>query len=307
MVGFWVRDNWLLLKRLRQIFRFRQRTMLRTLPKMLNLPKAACSTTEGELKTYMQKRLFGLIGYPLGHSFSAKYFAEKFERDGIFDAEYRLFSLESISSLPQLLRDYPNLVGLNVTIPHKKAILPYLKNLTNEAKSIGAVNCISVTSGGLIGTNTDAYGFEVSLKNWLIDKPTPQYALVLGTGGAAAAARYILEKMDLPVSLVSRQPTGAQISYAAADQQLASRQYGLIVQATPLGTAPDVNILPPISVDKLSSRHFVYDLVYNPAQSLLLRKAAKQGAFTMNGLEMLHLQAEGAWKFWNEYAAGNEQ
>jgi shikimate dehydrogenase len=248
----------------------------------------------------MQKRLFGLIGYPIGHSFSAKYFAEKFEREGIHDAEYRLFPLESISELPDLLQKHPNLVGLNVTIPHKKAVLAFLQDTTPEARAIGAVNCIKVTESGLVGTNTDAYGFEVSLKSWLSNLNQPSYALVLGTGGAAAAAGYVLEQMGIDTQFVSRQPTANQMSYAEANIKLHTRATGLVVQATPVGTSPNTNQMPPIEIDAFASRHLVYDLVYNPPQSLFLQMVAEKGAFTKNGLEMLHLQAEGAWKFWNE-------
>jgi shikimate dehydrogenase len=249
----------------------------------------------------MQK-LYGLIGYTLSHSFSERYFMDKFEREGIKDAEYRLFPIKTIEELPDLLNANEGLVGLNVTIPYKKKVIAYLDHITPAAYAIGAVNTIVITSSGLIGTNTDAYGFEISLQNWLGAYPdqTPVYALVLGTGGAASAVQHVLKQRGITVYLASRSPKAGQMSYAQANELIASSQVGLILQTTPMGMYPYTHELPPIRVDLLGLQHFVFDLIYNPEETLLLNLARKNGAKVKNGLEMLHLQAEGAWQFWNE-------
>jgi shikimate dehydrogenase len=244
-------------------------------------------------------RLFGLIGYPLGHSFSQQYFSEKFARAGISDARYELFPLPDLANLPDLLRQRPELCGLNVTIPHKRAVLPYLHALDDTARAVGAVNCIRIREGRLRGFNTDAVGFGRSLRAVLGEQRAARQALVLGTGGAARAVAWALGQMGIAHRFVSRQPSGAdQISYEAVSSLLPS-DYGLIVNATPLGTYPNTEECPPIPFDWLLPEHLVYDLVYNPPETLLLRRAAERGCAVKNGLEMLHVQAEAAWEIFS--------
>ena len=243
-------------------------------------------------------RLFGLLGYPLGHSFSQKYFTEKFAREGIADTRYELFPLPEISRLPDLLLQYPALCGLNVTIPHKEAVLPYLHELDDTARAVGAVNCIRIRNGRLSGFNTDVAGFEQSLHT-VSSNPSAGKALILGTGGAAKAVAWVLGKMAVPFLLVTRNPEREhQIGYGAI-ADLRADEYRFIINTTPLGTYPDTDACPPLPFDWLRPEHLVYDLVYNPPETLLLRRAAERGCTVKNGLEMLHLQAEYAWKIWN--------
>lgn len=242
--------------------------------------------------------LYGLIGYPLGHSFSKKYFTEKFIREGIVDARYELFPLPDVADLPRLLRDNPDLRGLNVTIPHKEAVIPYLHTLDETARAVGAVNCIRIRAGLLEGFNTDVAGFEESLRGALENRRAPGEALILGTGGAAKAVAYVLQKKGIGFRFVSRQPAGErEVSYAALREAALP---SLIVNTTPLGMAPAVDRCPDLPFEQLGAEHLVYDLVYNPPETLLLRQAAARGCAVQNGLEMLHLQAEKAWEIWSE-------
>ncbi|HHM21164.1 MAG TPA: shikimate dehydrogenase [Bacteroidetes bacterium] len=247
-------------------------------------------------------RVFGLIGFPLSHSFSKKYFSEKFKREGWPHCRYQLFPLREISALPGLIASTPGLSGLNVTIPHKQAVLPWLDEVDTAATTIGAVNVIKIKDGKLTGYNSDVYGFELSLRNLL--GPSPHSgrqaicALVLGTGGASLAVRYILEKMSIPYRLVSRTFQNGRLTYADVDPQVI-RAHRLIINCTPVGTYPDVEACLPLPYEAAGPHHFFYDLVYNPAESLFLKKAKAQGASTTNGLPMLHLQAEKAWEIWN--------
>ena len=244
-------------------------------------------------------RRYGLIGYPLGHSFSKRFFEEKFAGEGIADARYDLFPLANIRQLPQLLKEHPGLCGLNVTIPYKQAVMPYLHELDETARAVGAVNTIRIRDGRLTGFNTDVIGLEQSLLQWpafMNRKLT--HAIILGTGGAAKAVAYVLEKWAIRRTFVSRSRQNRQsITYRDLNA-LSARDFDLIVNATPLGTYPDVHTCPPLPFDILDERHLVYDLVYNPAETLLLRRAGSKGATVKNGLEMLQLQAEAAWKIW---------
>jgi len=247
-------------------------------------------------------RLFALIGYPLSHSFSQRFFTEKFAREQIEDARYELFPLENIQQLPQLLVEHPDLCGLNVTIPYKEAVLPWLHTLDETAREIGAVNCIKINNGHLSGYNTDAYGFETSLlrTGFLQAAHGPVQGLILGTGGAAKAVAYVLRKLQIPYRFVSRQPTAAdQVAYADLAVWL-TKGPALVVNASPAGTFPQVETMPPVAVEHLGPQHLVFDLVYNPPETLLLREAQAQGSLVQNGREMLHLQAEKAWAVWNE-------
>ena len=250
------------------------------------------------------QNLYGLIGYPISASFSPGYFAAKFEREGIVGVDYRLFPLEQIADLDGLLRSEPQLKGFNVTIPYKKAVIPYLSELDEVARTIGAVNTVAIRNGRLCGTNTDAFGFEASLLSWLKAEhqdPLELSALVLGNGGSARAVTYVLTQIGIPYDLVSRQaPLAGAIGYAEANRRLLNGKKLLIVQTTPLGMAPNTESKPPLLTENLNKLHFVYDLIYNPAETLLLQEARLKGCVTKNGYEMLILQAEKAWSFWTE-------
>jgi len=243
-------------------------------------------------------RLFGLIGFPLSHSFSKRYFSEKFERERVTDAYYELFPLSAIDQLPGLLERYPNLQGLNVTIPYKQQILPYLHHIDEGAKAVGAVNTVYHTGQQhLLGFNTDVYGFENSLHAWLLKERgnlEGMQALILGTGGAAQAVAYALRRLDIPYDWVSRQPAAGQLGYDELELSAAD----LIINTTPLGMSPKVERCPAIPYEQLGAGHYLYDLVYNPASTLFMQKGAARGAKVKNGLEMLIGQAEKAWEIW---------
>ncbi len=244
-------------------------------------------------------RQFGIIGYPLSHSFSPGYFANKFKEEGLDNCQYDAFPLPSIEMLQQLLKDKPNLEGLNVTIPYKSAVIPFLDSLSAEAKAVGAVNVIKVLDGQLIGLNSDVYGFEQSLRNFLPDNIAEGFqALVLGTGGAAKAVQYVLHKMGIPHLLVSRQPNAKCIDYQSIIAELL-HSHPLIINTTPLGMAPQVDTFPPLPYEQLTPAHYLYDLVYNPAKTKFLTLGELHGCKVLNGLPMLYLQAEKAWEIWN--------
>ena len=246
-------------------------------------------------------KVYGLIGYPLSHSFSAQYFTEKFDREGIKDARYALFTLQNIADFPNLLDQNPALRGLNVTTPHKEAVIDYLDALDPAAEAVGAVNVIRFSDGRLIGYNSDILGLERSLQlldngKWL--QPTPKRALILGTGGAAKAVAYVLDQAGIDYAFVSRTLAGENILSYTDLRQLDFEQILLIFNATPVGTYPDIDKCPDLPYERLHAAQLVYDLVYNPAETLLLQRAKEQGAFVKNGLDMLHLQAEAAWMIW---------
>lgn len=238
-------------------------------------------------------RLFGLIGKTLSHSFSQAYFEEKFRREGINDAAYSPFELADISLVPALIREHPDLIGFNVTIPYKQQIIPFLDELSEEASSVGAVNTVVIqrTDNHIhtTGHNTDIIGFRQSLQ----DIEIPDRALVLGTGGAAAAITYVLEKMGCACTAVSRNPKRG-LPYSALTTEIVA-QHRLIVNCTPLGTFPNVHEKPDIPYEGISGKHFQYDLVYNPAETAFLQEGRLRGARVRNGLQMLHAQAEAAW------------
>ncbi len=239
---------------------------------------------------------YGLIGYPLSHSFSKGYFTEKFKKEGIENAAYETYPLEKISDFTTLLQNNPELVGLNVTIPYKEAIIPYLDELSEEAKKIGAVNTIKIINGKKIGYNSDVVGFEKSLIQHL--KPTHNKALVLGTGGAAKAVWFVLEKLNIPYLKVSRTASENIIAYDTISIDLV-KKYPLIINTTPLGMSPKLETKPDIPYQALTKNHFLYDLVYNPQTTLFLEMGQKMGATIQNGLPMLHGQAERSWELWN--------
>ncbi|WP_304517017.1 shikimate dehydrogenase family protein [Cecembia rubra] len=245
-------------------------------------------------------RKFGLIGYPLGHSFSKKYFTEKFEKEGIRDCSFDLYEIEDISLFPKLLQENPELEGLSVTIPYKQKVIPYLDDLDPACKKIGAVNCIQFHEGKLKGFNTDYIGFKHSLDNWLQgQRPN---ALVLGTGGASKAVTQALQDLGIGYMMVSRNhsPDPSCITYAElnADASILADNH-LIINTTPLGTFPKTEEMPEINPEFITRKHKVYDLVYNPEKTFLMRSLEARGAIVKNGLEMLILQAEAAWKIWN--------
>ncbi|MBK0401572.1 shikimate dehydrogenase [Adhaeribacter sp. BT258] len=242
-------------------------------------------------------RRFGLIGYPLGHSFSGKYFTAKFLCEGITDAGYELFELPDIADFPAFLRQNPGLKGLNVTIPHKQTILPFLNEIDPVAAKIGAINTVKITNGKCTGFNTDYIGFRDSLQNFL-QELTAVKALILGTGGASKAVQAALQELHIPFKIVSRNPENGQLSYAELGPEI-METHQLIINTTPLGTFPNTETCPEIPYQNLTAKHYLYDLVYNPEETLFMKNAMEKGAKTKNGYEMLVLQAEAAWQIWN--------
>jgi len=243
-------------------------------------------------------RVFGLLGRSLAHSFSQAYFSQKFARLGLTDCRYELFELPEASGLPQLLAHYPDLAGLNVTIPYKEKIWPYLARVAPSAELVGAVNVIEfLSSGELVGHNTDYVGFRESLRKFYPFTAAPRRALVLGTGGAAKAVAAALHELAIPYQLVSRQPDGAQLTYEELTPSLMAA-YSLIINTTPLGTYPAVAECPPLPYAALTPQHYLFDLIYNPRETQFLARGRAAGAHIHNGLEMLELQAEAAWAIW---------
>ncbi|WP_316737992.1 shikimate dehydrogenase [Pedobacter aquatilis] len=245
-------------------------------------------------------KTYGLIGYPLSHSFSKKYFTEKFSSEKISNHQYELFPIENVSSVIELLNDNESICGLNVTIPHKVSVLSLLNEIDEAANKIGAVNCISVKNingkNHLKGYNTDAFGFEESLKPLL--KPHHTNALIFGDGGAAKAVKYVLEKLNISYKSVVRKPVSGAILYSEITPDLL-QSHTLLINTTPLGMSPNLDGYPDIDYNLLTPEHLAYDLVYNPLETKFLEKAAKKGATIKNGLEMLYKQAEQAWYIWN--------
>ncbi len=243
------------------------------------------------------ERLYGLIGRSLSHSFSKEYFEEKFRKEGIEDARYVLFPLDSIEEFSGLIEAHQELRGLNVTIPYKSAVIPYLSELDRVGREIGAVNAIKVDNA-LIGTNTDAAGFRRSLVPLL--KPHQEKALILGTGGASRAVSFVLRELGIPYLFVSRDPKGQEVVGYDALDAFTIETHPLIINTTPLGMAPNEKERPPIPYEYITGSHLLYDLIYNPGITPFLEQGKAQGAMIKNGLEMLHLQAEAAWDFWNQ-------
>jgi shikimate dehydrogenase len=241
-------------------------------------------------------RRFGLIGYPLSHSFSKKFFSEKFKKENTLDCAYENFPISEISQFPELLQQYPDLQGINVTIPYKKAIIPYLSSISAVVEAIGASNCIQIKEGALIGHNTDVVGFRQSLLPFL--QSHHQQALILGTGGASAAVVYVLKQLNISYLLVSRSPGQDTIAYQDLTKSILA-QHTLIINTTPLGTFPQVAVCPPIPYDQLTPLHHLYDLVYNPAETRFIKMGKEKGASFQNGWEMLIEQANESWRIWN--------
>lgn len=242
-------------------------------------------------------KLYGLIGHPLSHSFSKKYFTEKFEKEDIADCKYEFFDIDNIEKLSSILKQNPDLIGLNVTIPYKESVIPYLTELSPEAKEIGAVNTIKIDGEKLIGYNTDYFGFKQSLKPFI--EINHERALILGTGGASKAVAYALKSININCLFVSRNPKNDnEISYDDINDYVI-KHHQIIVNTTPIGTFPNINDKPNLDYSLITSGHLLYDLVYNPTETVFLREGKQRGAITLNGYQMLQLQAEKAWEIWN--------
>lgn len=246
---------------------------------------------------------YGLIGFPLGHSFSRRYFSEKFDRMGLSASHrYLNFELPDLRELPATLAAYPDLAGCNVTIPYKRAVLDYLAAIDPVADRIGAVNTIAVSPDGLRGYNTDYLGFRDDFlhqrhERGFAPSVSGLRALVLGTGGASLAVIEAFRSLEVKPTLVSRTAGPNRLTYEDLDDSV-MQDHLIVVNTTPLGTFPQVGTCPALPYDRLTAEHFAYDLVYNPAETTFLRKAADAGAGIANGLGMLYRQAEAAWKIW---------
>jgi len=239
---------------------------------------------------------YGLIGYPLTHSLSQQYFTQKFSDQGIEDCVYERFSIPSIDDLHEILITHPDLCGFNITIPYKKEVLAFLTERSKAVEEVGACNCVKILEGQLIGYNTDVIGFENSLVPFL--KPTHNKALVLGTGGAALAIVYVLQKLRIDFSYVSRTAKSEYFTYSDLDATVMA-SHTLIINTTPLGMFPNIEACPAIPYDLLTPEHHLFDLTYNPAVSTFLTKGMQMGATIQNGQQMFVEQAEQSWRIWN--------
>lgn len=241
-------------------------------------------------------RQFGLIGYPLSHSFSKKYFTEKFAAEEISGCNYELYPIESIDLFPSLLQDINGLEGLNVTIPYKESVLPFLHEQSTAVQEIGACNCICIRNGKLIGYNTDVVGFRQSIEPLL--QSHHRNALVLGTGGAAKAVVWVLKQLGIAFSYVSRTKAEGVWGYDDITAEVL-KNYPLVINTTPLGMQPNVLAKPSLPYEAVTEDFLFYDLVYNPDKTAFLEAAEQQGAVIKNGADMLIIQAEESWKIWN--------
>lgn len=244
---------------------------------------------------------YGLIGYPLSHSFSKTYFSKKFEEEGKINEVYENYPIDNISKLETIINNEPDLVGLNVTIPYKQKVLSYLHTINDVAKEISAVNTIKIDRKDneiqLSGYNTDVFGFRESLLPYV--KPHHKKALVLGTGGASKAIKYVLQKLQIGYVSVSRNPIACNcIGYQEINEQV-MEEFGIIINTTPLGTYPNIDSCPELPYHLVTEQHLLYDLVYNPETTLFMEQGQKKGATTVNGLNMLYLQANKSYEIWN--------
>lgn len=242
-------------------------------------------------------KLYGLIGKPLTHSFSKGYFSQKFAEEGIVDCRYENFELPHINELPRLLQSHPQLCGLNVTIPYKEMVLPFLDQKNEIVETIGACNCIKIEAGKWVGFNTDVAGFKNSIAPQL--KPHHKKALVFGSGGASKAVEYALGELGIECTIVSRKDSENSLGYEAIDDSIL-KENKLLINTTPLGMYPNVDDDPPIPYEYLTPDHFLYDVIYNPVMTRFLAKGEERGAQICNGHQMLLLQAEESWRIWNE-------
>ncbi|MEW5676048.1 shikimate dehydrogenase [Flavobacterium enshiense] len=246
----------------------------------------------------LKKKKFGLLGKNISYSFSRKYFTEKFEKIGFDHYSYKNFDVESIDDFKHIVANNKNLKGVNVTIPYKEAVIPFLTALSKNAKIIGAVNTIKISKkGDLKGYNTDFHGFKKSLKPLL--KKHHEKALILGTGGASKAIAYALRKLRIEYDFVSRTPSEYQFSYDELTKDIFD-DYQIVINTTPIGTFPDVDNCPPLDYSLFTDKHIAYDLIYNPDETKFLRLAKEKGATVKNGYDMLVFQAEKAWEIWNK-------
>ena len=241
-------------------------------------------------------KTYGLFGFPLTHSFSVKYFADKFAEEGIVDCVYNNYAIESVEELPDVIRQ-DHLVGFNVTIPYKEAVIEYLHEIDETADAIGAVNCVKIVDDRLIGYNTDAYGFTESLKRFIGDRKLS--ALILGSGGSSKAVAYALKVLNIPYRFVSRRKKAEWLTYneLTAEVMDANR---LIINTTPLGMFPNAENAPMLPYALLTPEHFLFDLIYNPAETEFLLQGKEHGANITNGMNMLHFQAVRNWEIWNQ-------
>ena len=244
---------------------------------------------------------YGLVGFPLTHSFSKKYFTDKFQRENLFQCVYENFEIQDVGDFKNLFDKEPELLGINITVPYKKAVMNILNEIDPEAKKIGAVNTIKVTrtegKTKLKGFNTDVIGFEISLRNGFVAQH--KHALILGTGGSSNAIAAALFKMGIEYLKVSRNASSNIILYTQLSKEVIS-EHTLIINCTPLGMFPLIDLFPEIPYEYITEKHFLYDMVYNPEETVFLRKGKEMGAYTNNGFEMLCIQAEASWKIWNE-------
>ena len=244
----------------------------------------------------MAKHQFGLVGKNISYSFSKGYFGEKFEKLNLKDYSYDNLDIQNIEDFPEFLKQNPTISGLNVTIPYKEAIIPFLDKLSKRATEIGAVNTIKITkSGKLKGFNTDYIGFQKSIEPLL--NVNHKKALILGTGGASKAVAYALKQLEIPYLFVSRNDIGDAIGYNQINEKT-FEEFQIIINCTPVGTFPNTNSCPEIPYEYFTTNHLAFDLIYNPAETLFLKKAKEKGAIVKNGLEMLTLQAEKSWDIW---------
>ena len=247
-------------------------------------------------RTELKRHRYGLVGRDIEYSFSRSYFSKKFEALGLDNCSYENFDLQSIEEFPALIAAEKLLRGLNVTIPYKEAVIPYLDDLDPEAREIGAVNTIEFTKKGLVGHNTDVFGFREALMPLL--KQDDKFALILGTGGASKAVAHVLNALSISYKYVSRNPKSGQWKYSQLDPAIMSK-YSLIVNTTPLGTFPNIDQKPDIPYEELGPGHLLFDLVYNPEITSFMKAGMERGARALNGYRMLELQAEKAWNIWN--------
>ncbi len=241
---------------------------------------------------------YGLLGYPLGHSFSKKFFEHKFKQEKLRNVFFQLLEVEYINEFSKILEQNPSLEGFAVTIPHKQNIIALLDSVSEEASRIGAVNCVRIKQGKLIGYNTDIIGFEKTFIPLL--KQEQNNALILGTGGASKAVQFVLKKLHIPFTLVSRHAKNTEtVNYEALNEPM-MQSHNIIINTTPLGMSPNEQTFPPIPYQHLSKNHLLYDLVYKPEQTVFLANGSAKNAVTKNGFAMLLAQAEENWKIWNE-------
>jgi len=248
--------------------------------------------------TEILRKRFGLLGRNINYSFSKGYFTDKFNNEHFEGCTYENFDIAEIDSFTELITNNPDLKGLNVTIPYKEAIIPFLDKLSKKAQEIGAVNTIKFTKKGkLKGYNTDYYGFKKSLEPLL--QPHHKKALILGTGGASKGVAYALDELDIAYTFVSREAKENAIDYNRINATTFDN-YQIIINCTPIGTSPNVDLFPLIPYEFFTKKHIAFDLIYNPSETQFLKKAVAQGAQIKNGLDMLIFQAEKAWEIWNK-------